>query len=258
MGQKVAWITGASTGIGAETAKILAREGWTVAITARSEDKLKALEQEVDGIKAYSCDVTNEQDMAQLVEKIEAECGPIDMAFMNAGMFNPDTYETYTAENFKNHFEVNVFGAANGIAPVLQNFKQRGRGHFVMTASVAGYQGLPRSMSYGPTKSALINFAESLWLECKEHGIKVQVVCPGFVKTPMTAQNKFPMPMIMELEEAAEKLVKGMKSNQFEINFPWAFAWILKIGAILPRRVKLNLIHFMTQKAMKSAKDKKD
>ena len=146
---------------------------------------------------------------------------------------------------------------SNGIAPVLEKFKQRGAGHFVITASVAGYQGLPRSLSYGATKAALINFAESLWLECKGHGIKVQVVCPGFVKTPMTKQNKFPMPMIMELEQAAQTLVKGMKSNQFEINFPWAFAWILKVGAILPRRIKLNFIHFLTQKAMKSVTDKK-
>lgn len=257
MTQKIAWITGASTGIGAETAKQLSSQGWKVAISARSTDKLEALAANNENIVAFPCDLTKAVEVKQTVEKVETELGAIDFAFMNAGMFDPDTYENFETKRFKKHYEVNVFGVANVVDVVLPKFKQRGQGHFAMTASVAGYQGLPRSLSYGSTKAALINFAESLWLECRAHNIKVQVVCPGFIETPMTAQNKFPMPMIMRVEDAVERLIKGFNSSRFEITFPRGFSWILKTVHSLPYEIRLRLVHWATQKAMKNVGSKK-
>ncbi len=255
MEQGLAWITGASTGIGAATAKKLAHEGWKVCISARSENKLKELEKLHPGkIYAYPCDVTNPAQVTKTVAQIESDVGAIDLAFLNAGMFVPDTFESYTAENFKNHYAVNVFGVANAVESLLEAFKKRGKGHIAITASVAGYQGLPRSLSYGSTKAALINFAESLWLECRDHNIKVQVVCPGFIETPMTADNQFPMPMMMPVEKAVEKLVAGLYSERFEITFPRPFAWILKTVHALPYALRLRLVHWFTKKAMAKKK----
>jgi short-subunit dehydrogenase len=252
---KLAWITGASTGIGAETAKQLAKQGWKVVVSARSEDKLIALEKEFPGkIYAYPCDITKPKQVNEIVARIEDEVGAIDLAFLNAGMFVPDTYQNFTVENFKKHYEVNVFGVAHGVAAVLERFKQRGKGHFAMTASVAGYQGLPRSLSYGSTKAALINFAESLWIECRDHNIKVQVVCPGFIETPMTSGNKFPMPMKMKVDKAVEKLIEGLNSDRFEITFPRTFSWILKTIHALPYELRLRFVHWGTQHAMKGKK----
>ena len=243
---KLVWITGASTGIGAETALQMARSGYRVAITARSEDKLEALSQKAKNIYVYPGDVTDEKAMSRIVEEIEENQGEIDIALLNAGTYFPDTGETFTAKNFKRTFDINVNGIANCLEPLLKRFKERKGGHIAIVASVAGYRGLPRSISYGPTKAALINMAEALYVESKPFNIKIQVVNPGFVKTPLTDQNDFDMPMIMQVEDAAKELVKGLESNQFEITFPWAFALMLKTVGLLPNKAYLWVVSKMT------------
>lgn len=238
---RTAWITGGSTGIGAETAKILAKDGWKVAVTARSVDDLKALAKEHPNIEAFPGDVTQPEKMEELISLIESSLGEIKMAVLNAGTYKADTLENFNIDTFKKHFDINVFGVANCVAPLLRRFKKRNEGHIAITASVAGYHGLPRSLSYGPTKAALINFAESLYIEAKNTKIKVQVICPGFVKTPLTAQNDFDMPMVMEAKDAAEKLVRGLYSNRFEITFPWFFCFVARRLAALPQKLSLAI-----------------
>ena len=240
---KIAWITGASSGIGAATARKLAMEGWQVMATARSKDKLDALAAEVEGhIHAWPCDVTDAQAVSETVRQIEAEHGAIDLAILNAGTYVPETARNFTAENFDAHMKLNVSGVAYCLEAVLPGMLQRDAGHVAFVASVAGYRGLPRAMSYTASKAAVIKLAESLAIECIGTGVKVQVANPGFIKTPLTDKNEFYMPMLMDVEVAAAKLVKGMRSRKFEIIFPWAFGMFLKLIGLLPDRLYFRLV----------------
>lgn len=245
MKKTIVWITGASTGIGAETALQMAQKGWIVAATARSKDKLTALAKQAETLSGeiipYPGDVTKEKSMTDIVEKIEVEQGIIDIALLNAGTNSPDTADNFTAASFKKTFDINVNGIAHCVEPLLKKFRLRRAGRIAIVASVAGYRGLPTSLSYGPSKAALINMAEALYMECKPLGIKVQLVSPGFVKTPLTDKNEFPMPMLMPVEKAATKLIKGLQSNRFEIIFPWLFVLILKTAGLLPGKLYLWL-----------------
>ena len=240
---KIAWITGASTGIGAATAKRLAAEGWQVMATARSKDKLETLAAESNGtIHAWPCDVTDPQGVNKTVKEIEDSYGPVDLAILNAGTYVPETAQSFTAENFDAHMKLNVSGVAYCLEAVLPAMLRRDAGQIAFVASVAGYRGLPRAMSYSPSKAAVIRLAESLAIECIGTGIKVQVVNPGFIKTPLTDKNDFYMPMLMDVDVAAGKLVKGLKSRKFEIIFPWAFAKFLKLIGLLPDRLYFRLV----------------
>lgn len=241
--QRVAWITGGSTGIGANTALRLAKDGWLVAITARSQDKLDETASQHENIHAYAGDVSKVTKIEELISKIESDLGDIKMAVLNAAVYSGDTLTDFSAKTFKKHIDVNVVGVANCVEPLLKRFQDRGNeGHIAITASVAGYHGLPRSISYGPSKAALINMAESLRIEAKGTKIKIQVICPGFVKTPLTSKNEFPMPMLMEPEDAAEKLVQGLYSNKFEITFPWLFCFLTRRVSALPYWLSIPLL----------------
>lgn len=255
--KKIAWVTGASTGIGEAVVTDLVAEGWHVAITARSEDKLQALAAKFESVYSFAGDITDEQRMADLVDEIENTVGPIDLALLNAGTYMPDGLEDFSAAKFRKQFEVNVIGMGNCAAPVLEKFRTRGKGHIAITSSVAGYRGLPRSLGYGASKAALINFAEALAAEAGGTGIKVQVICPGFVKTPLTDKNDFYMPMLMDVDKAAQKLVKGLGSSRFEIMFPWLFCFLTKIVGLLPDRAYIALIAKMKEK-QQSAKPKSE
>ncbi len=259
MSKKIAWITGGSSGIGAATAEKLAKQGWTVAITGTTQGKLDVVcDKDPEFIKGYACDVTKPKKVIELIDQIEKDLGPIDMAVLNAGTYNGESVEEFTAANFKKHFDVNVIGVGNCLEPLLNKFLDRRNGHIAITSSVAGYRGLPQSISYSATKSALINLAESLAIELYKSNIKIQVICPGFVKTPLTDKNDFDMPMLMEVDVAADKLVEGLKSNSFEINFPWSFALMLKTLKFLPAKLYFMLAYKIKEKRMKEDKKKSD
>jgi short-subunit dehydrogenase len=255
MSKHIAWITGGSSGIGAETALLLAQHGWTVAVTATTPGKIDVLcDKDPKFLKAYPGDVTKPKKMEELVEQIEKDLGPIELAIFNAGTYEGDHFEDFTATRFKKHFEVNVLGVANCLEPIKNKFLDRKSGHIAIMASIAGYRGLPFSISYGATKAALNNMAEALAIETYGTNIKVQVINPGFVRTPLTDQNDFYMPMRMEPEKAAEKLVAGLKSRRFEIMFPWPFCMLTKIIGWLP---DMLYIPMMAQaKKQKKAKSK--
>jgi short-subunit dehydrogenase len=235
---KKVWIVGASSGIGEALAKRLADEGKNVFISARSEDKLKQIAKYSDRITPIKVDVTNTQSIAGAMETI----GDFDSLVHCAAAYEPNAMQEFSSEDFNNHFKVNVEGTGNILDPVLKRFKEKGHGHIAIIASVAGYHGLPKSVYYGPTKAALNNLCEALAIEFYDTDIKIQVINPGFVKTPLTDKNDFEMPMMITPEKAADYIVKGLKRGWYEITFPWTFSLALKAITKLPKFISLWLI----------------
>ncbi|MCO4054742.1 MAG: SDR family NAD(P)-dependent oxidoreductase [Bosea sp.] len=234
----VAWLTGASSGIGRATALELARRGWTVCITARRIEELEAVCAEASGLPgriiAHVGDVTDETGMAQLVDGIERVHGPIALAFFNAGVAPYTRAGALDVQAFRQAMAVNVLGVANGLAPVLARMGERGKGQVAVNASVAGYRGLPKAAAYGASKAAAIHLCEALKFDCDNLGIRMQVVNPGFIDTPLTQKNDFPMPFLMSMDNAARRVVDGFERGGFEIIFPRRLAFILKVMRILP------------------------
>ncbi len=233
-----AWVTGASSGIGKALALDLAREGFTVFATARSEDALKELAGQSAGLKgriiAAAGDVTDTGAMAEIAGRIDAEANGLALAVFNAGVYLPVHGETLKVEDFDKSFAVNLSGVVNGLVPAIERMKARGRGQIAIVSSVTGYGGMPTSAAYGATKAALINMAESLKFDLDKFGVRIQVINPGFVDTPATADNAFEMPALLQPEEAAKRIASGLKSGSFEITFPRRFTYVLKALQFLP------------------------
>ena len=179
-------------------------------------------------------DVTDRAAMQALVDEVEAELGPIALAFLNVGTFFPDSDDDLGGDGFRKTFAVNVDGTVNLIGPLVRKMKARGRGQIAVNSSVAGYGGLPRSIAYSSSKAALITMCESLKFDLDRLGITIQIVCPGFVKTPLTDKNDFPMPFLISVEEAGRRILRGFEHGGFEIAFPKRMAWILKAINMLP------------------------
>ena len=231
---KTVWISGASSGLGEHTARILAKQGCKVAISARSEDKLKAIAESSENISVYPLDVTDAAKSKEVAAAVEADLGQIDLALFCAGAWFQSSVDEMNVDNYQKTFDVNVMGVVHGIDAVLPQMLARRGGHISWVSSVAGYGGLPNSASYGATKAALICMAESMKPELDAKGVDLSVINPGFVKTDLTAKNKFPMPFLMEVEDAAQKMGEGLRRKKFEIAFPWQLVWILKIVNHLP------------------------
>ena len=230
-----AWIVGASTGIGAALTQRLAKAGVrAVYATARSADKLNQLADEHPAIVALPADVTDHQMMRDAHKSIHSESGGLDLVVLNAGAYRPMGLDDWNLETIRDHLRVNYEGVVNGLDAILPTMRARGVGHVAVTASVAGYRGLPNAISYGPTKAALISLCETLRNELHADGIKLQIINPGFVKTPLTDKNDFDMPQAISPEEAAEEILKGLLATKFEIAFPRPFAWQLMALRMLP------------------------
>lgn len=228
---KVVWITGASTGIGREIALQLAASGVVVAASARSEEKLRALG---SGVRAYPLDVTDRAAVTATVANIERELGPIDLAILGAGTYSPVEVDGFDPEVFERTMTANYLGVVSCVAAVMPGMLARKSGHLAWIASVAGYRGLPKAAAYGPSKAALINLAECLKPELDARGVTISMINPGFVETPLTAQNDFAMPFLMQAKDAARLSIEGLARRKFEIAFPWRFVTILKIARLLP------------------------
>ena len=237
---KLVWISGASSGIGREVALQMAARGVTVAVSARSAEKLQNMG---PNIKPYPLDVTDAAAVDKTIAQIERELGPIDLALIGAGAYAPIAMDEFKAELFASIMKVNYLGVVNAIATLIPVMRQRGRGHLAWIASVSGYRGLPKAAAYGPTKAALINLAESLKPELGALGITVSVVNPGFVDTPMTKANDFPMPFLMTPKDAAHRTIEGLAKGKFEVAYPTRFVMILKFARILPYAVYFWLIN---------------
>lgn len=243
------WITGASSGIGLELARLIAPRAERVAVSARSTDQLEALARDHRAISPCPLDVTDAQAVARCVGTIEAEGGGIDLAVLNAGAWTLMDVDRLDLAAVRRGVEVNVMGVMNALDALLPGMLARGAGHIVLVASVAGYRGLPRSVAYGPTKAALINLAETLKLELEPRGITVSLVNPGFVDTPMTRKNPFPMPGLMSAGDAAQAMLAGIERGTFEIRFPRGFTLVLKALQLLPYALYFPLVRRFVMKA---------
>ncbi|WP_083232731.1 SDR family NAD(P)-dependent oxidoreductase [Endozoicomonas atrinae] len=234
----VVWITGASQGIGEAVTIAMAREGLIVAASARNMERLEALANQSTELKGriipYPLDVTDQTAVTETVNKIIETHGCIDQAILNAGTYISTSATEFTSSAVRQQVELNLMGVCHCLEPLIASMKKKGKGTIAINASLAGYRGLPRAAGYGATKAALINMAESLNTELSEVGIAIKVINPGFVKTPLTSKNRFPMPFLMEVDKAADIIVKGMKGRQFEIRFPRIFAAILGLLRRLP------------------------
>jgi NAD(P)-dependent dehydrogenase (short-subunit alcohol dehydrogenase family) len=241
----VAWVTGASSGIGRATALELARRGYTVAVTARRLPDLDALSRESCGsgrIVAFPADVTDSGSCAAAVDGIEKALGPIALAFLNAGVYIPVSGTRIDVAAFHRTFDVNVLGTVHCLAAVLPRMADRAKGQIAINASVAGYGGLPRAAAYGAAKAALINMAQALSFDAGPAGVRIQIVNPGFVDTPATAVNDFPMPFLIGVEEASRRVADGFERSGFEIAFPKRFVLLLKLLNLLPYDLYLRLV----------------
>jgi NAD(P)-dependent dehydrogenase (short-subunit alcohol dehydrogenase family) len=240
---KTLWIVGASTGIGRDTALAFARAGVKVAASARRPELLDALVAEGGGnITGFPLDVGNSEEVAQVAAAVRTHLGEIDAMLFAAATWNNDKTSQAKVAAISPVFEVNVFGALRVIEAILPGMKDRQKGRIVLISSVAGFRGLPRAMAYGASKAALTHIAEGLFFECQPLGITVQVVHPGFVKTPLTDKNDFKMPFLMSAEAAAARLVAGMSHDGFEITFPRRFTYLLKLLRLLPYRLYFALV----------------
>ena len=240
--QKKIWITGASTGIGKAAAEKFSKEGWKVAISARRAELLKNIAQD-NNIFDYPLDVTDEKKVGEVFKKILEDFKNIDLCIFGAGTYEPKLEKEISQEQIRKTMEVNFFGVVNCIKAVEEYFKNIKNGHISIVSSIAGYRGLPNSSGYGPSKAALSNLAESLYFDFKKHNVRISLISPGFIKTPMTDKNKFRMPFIKSPEFAADKIYNGLvKSNAFEITFPKQLTIIFKFFRILPNRIYLFLI----------------
>lgn len=245
----LAWVTGASSGIGRALALKLVAEGFGVVVTARSHDKLVALQREATGpgrIIVLDGDVTDPQDMERVIASIEYDHGTLALVALNAGVFKPVHGEDLHLEDFQETFSVNLNGVVNCLLPAIRHMKARGQGQIAIVSSVTGYGGLPTSGAYGATKAALINMAESLKFDLDKQGIRIQVVNPGFVDTPATKENAFPMPALVSPDEAAGAIVSGLQGSGFEITFPKRFTYVLKFINILPYWLYFPLVNAAT------------
>ena len=229
------WITGASAGIGRAVALEMAQRGWRVYATARQSEPLEALAAENGNIVPVPGDVTDLDDMHAAVARITAK-GPLALAIFNAGIYKPMRAQSFNAKDARQTFDVNLTGVANGLEPVLQHMIERQHGHIALVASVAGYRGLPNAVAYSPTKAGLIAMAESLAMDLVDLGVRISVINPGFVETEATSVNDFDMPMLLQPDDAARRIVDGLAKPGFEIRFPWQFAAFLRLVGTLPNQ----------------------
>ncbi len=237
------WITGASSGIGKSLALKFAQEGWQVAASARRESLLIDLSNKNSNIHSFPLDVTDSEKSKLVFNEIINKLGDIEICVFCTGIHDPKSERILNLEKIKKIMEVNFFGSINSINAVYEYYKKRKSGHISVVSSVAGYRGLPAGGAYCASKAALTNYSESLYFDLKRFNVRVSVVHPGFIKTPMTDQNDFPMPMIKSPEFAADQMFKGLtQSNAFEIHFPKQFTFIMKILRIMPNWLYLKVV----------------
>ncbi|MDC0469093.1 SDR family NAD(P)-dependent oxidoreductase [Candidatus Pelagibacter sp.] len=248
MNKKTIWITGGSTGIGKALAVKFASKGWNVAVSARREELLNELSDQYENISAFPLDVTDKQKCAEVFDQIKKKYEDIDICFFSTGTWDPIKEKEIDVEQIEEVFKINFFGTVNTIKAVEQYFRDRKKGTITIVSSIAGYRGLPNSTGYGPSKSALNNLAESLYFDFKRFGVRVCLVSPGFIKTPMTDKNDFKMPFIKTTDYAANKIYDGLiNKNVFEIHFPKSLTIMLKILSFLPSKLYFSLVGQMTK-----------
>lgn len=239
------WLVGASTGIGRALAERLHALGATVLVSARQADALAAFVAGHPGSLALPLDVTDRAAVDAAAEAARAG-GPLDLVCYCAGHYLPMRATAMDLNELLRHHQVNTVGALHLLAAVTPGMLARGQGHISLVSSVAGFRGLPQSLAYGPTKAALINLAETLYLDLQPRGLGVSVINPGFVETPLTAQNAFHMPALITPQQAAQAIVQGWAQGAFDIHFPKRFTRLMKCLRLLPYPLYFALVRRIT------------
>lgn len=235
--RQVVWLVGASSGIGRATAAHLHALGARVVVSARNAAALDAFAARHAGSVAVALDATDRDAMRAAAARIVEQHGRIDLAVYCAGHYKPMRATAFDLDDALRHQQVNYVGALHlldaVLPPLIRQAESGQPAHLSLVSSVAGYRGLPKSLAYGPTKAALINLAETLYLDLHPLGVGVSVINPGFVDTPLTAQNEFRMPALIGSDEAARQIVAGWQKGRFEIHFPKHFTHALKALSVL-------------------------
>ncbi|WOG27274.1 SDR family NAD(P)-dependent oxidoreductase [Endozoicomonas sp. 8E] len=248
---KVIWITGASQGIGRQLALTMARQGGTVIATARSFGNLDRLQNEALDLEGIiiplPADVTRHDEVTRVAEEIMSRFGQVDIAVLNAGTFIKTAGMDFRSTHMRQHFELNVMGVCHCLDALIPTMVNQQSGTLAINASLAGYRGLPAAAAYGASKAALINMAESLYTDLKPKGVDIKLINPGFVKTPLTDKNTFEMPFLMDVEPAAEAILRGLNGKHFEIRFPKVFGMMMGMLRILPYRAYFGVTRRLNQ-----------
>lgn len=243
------WLLGASSGIGRATASALHAQGARVIVSARSAPALTSFVESHPGSHALALDVTQADALRTATNELLAS-GPLDLVFYCAGTYQDLRATDFDLKVMLKHLEVNYTGALrvlDAVLPALLSQAQRGApAHFSVISSVAGFGGLPKSLAYGPTKAALINLAETLYLDLHDWGVGISLVNPGFVATPLTAGNDFTMPALMSPEDAAQAILQGWAQGDFEVHFPKRFTRVMKLLNLLPYRAYFPAVRRFT------------
>ncbi|MBE2264207.1 MAG: SDR family NAD(P)-dependent oxidoreductase [Burkholderiaceae bacterium] len=250
-GQRI-WLVGASSGIGLATAEALLNAGASVVISARSKSALTAFAAahnpaapSAPRVEAVPLDVTDGDAVTAAARQVLAG-GPVDLMMYCAGHYQPQRATAFDLADMLRHEAVNYTGALRLLDAVLPHMLARHSGHVSLVSSVAGFRGLPNGLAYGPTKAALINLAETLYLDLRAAGIGVSLINPGFVETPLTAQNPFTMPALISPAQAAQEILRGWSRGTFDIHFPRRFTRWLKLLRLLPYRLYFAAVRRFT------------
>jgi short-subunit dehydrogenase len=237
----VSFVTGASSGLGMGLAVRLAREGYSVGLSARRESHLEAVAQRIRKVGGragiYPCDVSDRGQVLEAVRRCQAELGPVDLLVANAGVSVNTRVHPFDLDAVERVIETNLLGAIYATAGVLPGMLERGRGHLVAVSSLAGFAGLPMGAAYSASKGGMINFFESLRIDLRGSGVDVTVITPGFVRTPMTDHNRHAMPFLMDLEPAVEEMFRAIRKRKKSLAFPRPLAFIAWSARFLPRPV---------------------
>ena len=242
---KTVWLVGASSGIGRATAHALHAQGAKVFVSARSQQALDVFAAEHPGAVALALDAGDAASV-KAAAKVVLGAGPLDLVLYCAGYYKEMRANEFDLQIMLQHQQINYVGALYVLDAVLPYFIKRQAGHISLVSSVAGYRGLPKSLAYGPTKAALINLAETLYVDLQDSHVGVSLISPGFVETQLTAQNKFTMPGLIKPEQAAQEILRGWARGQFEIHFPKRFTFFMKALALLPPALFFPVIRKVT------------
>jgi short-subunit dehydrogenase len=240
------WLIGASTGIGRATAQALHARGAQVVVSARSADTLQSLAAECPGLQTLPLDAVDAQAVRDAAHHLHNNGPALDLVVYCAGHYQAMRAQDFNLDTMQKHLDVNYRGALHMIDAVLPHLLRAGHGHLSLVSSVAGYRGLPKSLAYGPTKAALINLAETLYIDLHEVGVGVSVINPGFVDTSLTAQNTFHMPALISPAQAAIEIIAGWEKGQFEIHFPKRFTRWMQVLRMLPYAAYFKAIRSFT------------
>lgn len=238
MSYRTALITGASSGLGRGLALWFARRGTRVFAVARRQANLAALAEEARAagttIEPVELDVSRADETVERIRQIDADCGGLDLVVANAGVGTPTNGRHFAWERAKQVLDVNVTGAAATVSAVLPQMVERNKGHVVGVSSLAAFRGLPKNAAYSGSKAFLHIFMESLRVDLRGTGVRVTCIYPGFVKSEMTAQNDFPMPFVLETEDAVERMGKAIARGETVVAFPWQITTAIRLLRVMP------------------------